>query len=61
MTKKEKILIKKAIRLIHKSNEYYEGMDILAKLVGYEPAKPEFDNIKQISVAEFIAKSEEKK
>jgi hypothetical protein len=59
MTKKEKLLIKKAIRLIHKSNEYYEGMDILAKLVGYEQVKPELDSIKQISIAEFIAKSED--
>ena len=39
MTKRERLLIKRAIRLIHGSNEYFEGMNILAKLVGWKPAE----------------------
>ena len=36
MTKKEKELIKKAIRHIHHDDDYFTGMNILAKLVGWK-------------------------
>ena len=39
MTKKEREMIKKAIRLIHNSNEYFEGMNILAELVEWPKIK----------------------
>lgn len=53
MTKKEKALIKKAIQLIHNSNEYYEGMNILAKLVGLPEAK--FDTVKIIDACDVAS------
>lgn len=58
MTKKEKELIKKAIKLIHSNNEYYEGMDILAKLVGYKEVGPIFDSLELKNAIEFIKEKE---
>ena len=39
MTKKEIMEIKMAIRLIHHEDKHYEGLNILAKLVGWNPFK----------------------
>lgn len=36
MTKKERQLIRQAIRLIHQEDNYEDGMDILAKLAGLD-------------------------
>ncbi len=49
MTKKETELIKKAIRHIHNDDEYFSGMNILAKMVGWKTI--EFPK-KTISVSE---------
>ena len=38
MDREEIAKIKKAICLIHHEDEYYEGMDILARLVGWPPS-----------------------
>jgi len=57
MTKKEKKLIKKAIRLIHHDDDYYGGMDILAKMVGWEANKQILD---PCTIAEFIEQKSRK-
>ena len=36
MTKKERQLIRQAIRLIHQEDNYEDGMDILAELAGLD-------------------------
>ena len=61
MTKKEKELIKKAIRLIHHDSEYYTGMDILAKLVGWPTVHDDIvGKIKTKSVTDFMRDMEAK-
>jgi len=57
VTKKERQLIKRAIFLLHHSNEYYEGMNILAKLVGYESFEPE---IKSCEIADLVLKNNQR-
>ncbi len=61
MTKKEKKLIKRAIHLIHYEDEYYEGMDILAKLVGYKEVKPIWDELKTVDVRDLYYETNTKK
>lgn len=51
MTKKEKQLIKQAIKLIHE-DDYFQGMNILAKLIGAEPM--DFGKIKNVNLADII-------
>lgn len=53
MDKEDVVKIKKAIRLIHHEEKHYEGLNILAKLVGWsEFTLPE----KSISVFELLRK-----
>jgi hypothetical protein len=49
MTKKEKILIQKAIDLIHMDDNYEEGMDILKRLIDPKWISP-IDNLRNIDL-----------
>lgn len=58
MNKEEITKIKRAITLIHYENQHYEGLNILAKLVGWKEVK--FDTLKTKSVLEIFKKEIEK-
>jgi hypothetical protein len=53
MTKTEKAKLRKAIKLLHDSNEYWEGMSILMKLAGLE--LPVLPRLEVVSVVELFA------
>jgi len=55
MTKRERTAIRKAIRLIHHEDNYYGGMDILARLAGLRVRK---DKIVETTIAELCKNRE---
>lgn len=56
MTKKEKELIKKAISLIHHKGDHYGGLNILAKMVGWEPVN--MVDWKSVNIIDIISRKE---
>lgn len=54
---KVKTEIKRAMALIHESDRYYEGMDILAKLADLPTHHDKLGETKSYPIDEFVAKS----
>jgi len=59
MTKKEKELIKKAIRYIHHEDDYFTGINILAELVGWKTFKIPSETI-PLDAVEYILNERDK-
>lgn len=58
MTDQERKAIRKAIRLIHHDNDYYGGMDILARLAGLRVKNVE---VKLVTVADLCKDGKNRK
>jgi len=55
MTKNETKMLKKAIRLLHEDgSDYFTGMNMLAKLVGWKPIKLPDDLVPVDIVKEYL-------
>lgn len=58
MTDQERKAIRKAIRLIHHENDYYGGMDILARLAGLRVRSVD---VKPVTIADLCKNRKNRK
>jgi len=55
MDKEEVAKIKKAIRLIHHDNKYYEGLNILARLIGWPEVSLTWPETNELDACKLVA------